>query len=199
MRRSTARMIKGKRQHTNGVVARAWAYALADAWWPELTGSEGFFSCKIAYCKEVPASHKRPYSHIYIADFDGSHEQLMVNTPTINMAPRWNIDANRPLLFYSENTNTNVRLVAMAMDKRRVVASNFEGINMLPTFSSDGHRVIYCATRGKGNCQLYQWHKREMQRLTHNNGNNICPCLSDDGKTMYFTSDFQTGSPQLCL
>lgn len=193
---ASASMIKGKRQHKNGAVMRGWAYALADAWWQELTGTAGFFSSKIAYCKEVPAG-KHHYKQVFIADFDGSHEEQLVSSPTINVAPRWNTDVNRPLVFYSESTNANMRLMAVTMDKKRIMASNFDGLNMLPAFSKDGHTVVYCATRGKGNCQLYQWHHKELKRITNNEGNNICPCLSDDGSIIYFSSDWQTGQPQI--
>ena len=97
------------------------------------------------------------YTHIYIADYDGSNEECIVQTPTINVSPRWNNDGKRPLLFYSENTNSNMRMMAVDLHKKRVVASNFDGLNMLPAFAPDGKSVIYCATRGDANCHLYHW------------------------------------------
>jgi hypothetical protein len=142
---------------------RASAYMLADSVWHAMTGEPGFFSAKIAYTKEVPAKKGLHYSHVYIADYDGSNCQPIVQTPTINVAPRWNKDLNRPLLFYSENTNANMRMMAVGMDKKRVVASNFDGLNMLPAFSSDGAAVVYCATRGSGSCQLYHWAHKKLK------------------------------------
>lgn len=190
-------MIKGKKVSNSSSVSRALAYTVADSLWQELTGEPGFFCTKIAYCKEVTQSKKR-YKHIFVADYDGSNEQVLVDSPTISMAPRWNKDAHRPLLFYSESTNSNVRMMATSMKKNRIMASNFDGLNMLPTFSADGKTVIYCATRGSGNCQLYLWHNREIKKIAENPGNSIAPTLCDDGKTVYFSSDFQTGSPQIC-
>lgn len=192
---SAASMIKGKRQHIKGP-SRGLSYAIADAWWKELTGSPGFFSCKVAYCKEVRHG-KRQYKHIFIADYDGNHEELLVATPTINIAPRWNTDAEKPLLFYSESTNANVRLMASTMDKKRIMASNFDGLNMLPIFSRDGKTVIYCATRGAGNCQLYGWHNKELKRITNNTGNNIAPTFADSDDIIYFVSDFESAAPQM--
>jgi TolB protein len=192
----SAIMLSGKKMHNNSSQIRAFAYSISDSLWQELMGQPGFFSTKIAYCKEI-SSEKKRYKHIYIADYDGSHEQAIVQSPTINIAPRWNKDQSRPLLFYSESTNENVRMMAATMKKEKIMASNFEGLNMLPTFSNDGKTVIYCATRGTGNCQLYQWHNRSIKKLTQNDGNNICPILSEDGHLLFFSSDFESGAPQI--
>ena len=80
---------------------------------------------------------------------------------------------HRPFLFYSENTNANMRMMAVDMHKKKVIASNFDGLNMLPAFSPDGKAVVYCATRGSGNCQLYHWSHKTLKKLTHNTGNNF--------------------------
>ena len=178
-------------------VQRATAYVLADSLNETLTGEPSFFSTKIAYTQEVPLKSGKHYSYIYMADYDGSNPQPLVEYSTISVSPRWNNDPNRPLLFYSENTTTNVRMMAIGMDKKRVMASNFEGINMLPAFSPDGAAVVYCATRGGGNCQLYHWANKQLSKLTNNAGNNFAPTFSADGKTIYFSSDFETGQPQI--
>lgn len=178
-------------------VLRATAYALADTLQETLTGEPSFFSTKIAYTQEKPLKNGKHYSYIYIADYDGSNAELVVDYPTISVSPRWNNDPKRPLIFYSENTNTNVRMMAIGMDKKRVMASNFEGINMQPTFGPQGSSVVYCATRGGGNCQLYHWANKQLTKLTNNNGNNFAPVFSADGKTIYFSSDFETGQPQI--
>lgn len=178
-------------------VKRATAYALADSLQETLTGEPSFFSTKIAYTQEKPLKNGKHYSYIYMADYDGSNPELLVEFPTISVSPRWNNDPKRPLLFYSENTNANVRMMAIGMDKKRVMASNFEGINMQPTFGPGGSSVVYCATRGAGNCQLYHWANKQLSKLTNNNGNNFAPVYSADGKTIYFSSDFETGQPQI--
>ncbi len=192
-----AQMKKSKKVAKNASVLRASVYALADSIWHTLTGEPGIFSAKLAYTKEIPAKKGLHYSYIYVADYDGSNEQLLVQTPTINVAPRWNKDVNRPLLFYSENTNTNMRMMAVDMHKRKIVASNFDGLNMLPDFSPDGSAVVYCATRGSGSCQIYYWSHKKIKKLTNNEGNNFSPVFSEDGKTIYFSSDFETSRPQI--
>ncbi len=193
-------MLQGKTYHKRGNNLRGWAYNLADEIWPALTGQDGIFSTKIAYCKTIPPKKRgaHPLKHVCMADYDGSNEQYVVTTPTVNVAPRWNADKNNPLLFYSESTNSNIRLMSTTLQGNRAIASNFDGLNMCPAFSSDGTRVVYCASRGNASCQLYYYGKGIFKRLTQNMGNNVSPSIADDGSKLYFCSDFKTGKPQIC-
>jgi TolB protein len=175
--------------------ARMLAHRVADGVWTELTGTPGFFATKIAYCKEHKYKNKIVRA-VHIADYDGSHEQCVTQVPTLHMAPRWNNDPENPLLFFSESTNTNIRLASIDFNGNKKIASNFAGLNMLPSFSSDGKAVVYAASRGGGNCQLYYFKKGYFKRLTHNTGNNVSPVFID-GNTIAFCSDFKNGRPYL--
>ncbi len=175
---------------------RAQAHEISDSVWHKLTGAIGFFSTRIAYCREVKG-HKRPLKHVCVADYDGRYEQVLVDTPTVNIGPRWNHDPNRPLVFYSEFTNANVRLMYVDMKKRRHIASNFDGINMLPAFSDDGKKAVFCASQGTGNAQLYYVEQGQLKQLTNNGSNNFCPALSADGNQIYFCSDYGLRQPSV--
>ncbi len=175
---------------------RAWAHALADDVWQALTGSPGFFSTRIAYCKEVKGE-KRRLKHVCIADFDGSNEQVLVDTPTINIAPRWNADLRKPLVFYSEFTDKNVRMMYVDMKKNRHIACDFDGVNMLPSFSQDGTKAVFCASKGKGHPQLFYIDQGKVRQLTNNSGNNFCPALNEDGNIIYFCSDCNLQRPSI--
>lgn len=189
-------MVTGKKYRKRGYELRGWAHNISDMVWVALTGDEGFFSTKIAYCKKVLQNNKE-IKHVYIADYDGSNAQLLVDTPTINVAPRWNNDHKKPMVFYSDFTNTNVRLMVSDLEKKRSVASDFDGVNMIPAFSRDGKKIVYCISRGDGSCQLYYYRRGLFKKITNNEGNNVSPSLSQDGKTIYFCSDFETGKPQI--
>ena len=190
-------MMKGKKYLKQGKELRGWAHGISDMIWPILTGQDGFFSTKIAYCKEEVLRNNRYGKHIYVADYDGANAKPLVTTLNMSVAPRWNRDSQMPLLFYSDVIPSNVRLMAVDMHKKKKIVSDFDGLNMLPSFSKDGKRVVYCASRGDGNCQIYYYEKGTFKKLTHNEGNNISPTLSDDGDTIFFCSDFQTGRPQI--
>ncbi|TET05803.1 hypothetical protein E3J79_04230 [Candidatus Dependentiae bacterium] len=182
-------MLKGKTYKKRGQLVRGWAHNMADTLWFELMGHKSSFSSKVAYCKEIAGKGKYCYRHIYVADYDGMYPQPLITTPTVNVAPRWNRDINCPLLFYSESSQINISLRVTAMDGRRKIASNFDGLNMLPTFSKDGKKVVYCVSHGNGHCNLYFYEKGKLQQLSYNRGNNISPSLSDDGNQVFFCSD----------
>jgi len=189
---------KKYKPHEKGIV-RGWAHAIADDVMKILTGNEGFFSSRVVYCKECKTDKNAIIKHIYIADYDGSHKELLVDTPTITVAPHWNNDQYNPTVFYSEYTDTNVQLMTVDMHKNKKIASNLDGITMPPSFSPDGTSVVYCATHGKGHCQLYYQKKDSPVRpLTNNNGNNTTPIFIDNDHVC-FCSDFQTKSPQIYI
>jgi len=201
-----AQMVAGKKYKKRGELVRGWAHNIADNVWPVLTGQQGFFSTKIAFAQTTKGPKGKSIKHIYVADYDGSNKELLVDTPTVNVAPRWNADKNNPLLFYSEYTNTNIRLMVSDTKKRRKAVTNADGVTMLPAFTRDGKKVVYCSSRGDGNCQLYFYKKGKLRRVAFKDkktgkslldGNNISPTISADGKTIYFCSDFQTGRPQI--
>jgi len=192
-------MVKGRRCAKRGSLPRWWAHNVADSAWPFLTGKESSFSSKIAYCKETKGRSKngRRTTCLCVADFDGSDEQVLLDLPTVNVAPRWNRDSCNPLLFYSQYTRNNVRLMAIDPRGKRQQVSNFDGINMCPTFCSDGSKVVYCASRNESTCQLYLHEIGKLTKLTDNKGNNIAPTFSGDGTRLYFCADFESNVPQL--
>jgi len=163
--------------------------------WPEIMGTESSFSTKIAYAKTVKRKGKHNYRHIYSADYDGSYPIPLIDTPTVNVAPRWNYDLNKPLIFYSESARTNISLRIATMDGKRKIASNFDGLNMLPAFSKNGKKVTYCISGGNGKCDLYYYENKKLKKLLNNTGNNISPTLSDDGNRIFFCSDFKNKTP----
>lgn len=189
-------MIKGRKYSKKTNNYTVWAHHVADNVWPELTGQEGCFSTKIAFCKQVKDKKNNNYKHVYMIDMDGKNERALVKNPTIAVAPRWNVDSKRPLLFYSECTNSNIRMMVTPLDGTSKVASNFDGLNMLPAFNADGSKVVYCASRGNGSCQIYQFGNGDLKRITNNDGTNVSPTFGPEGY-LYFCSDYQTGSPLL--
>lgn len=182
-------LIKGGTYQKKDMITRGVAHALADIIWPEITAQPGFFSSKIAYCKQVDRHDKHDYKFVYIADFDGSHEQLLVDSPTINVGPRFNKDREQCLVFYSQFTRQNVEMRVADMCKRQRMVSTFDGINMLPAFSDDGKKVVYCASNGSGNCHIYCFENKKLTKITDNNAHNISPVLAHNGTKMYYCSD----------
>ena len=200
----SAEMVAGKKYEKKGTVVRGWAHNLADQIWPEFMGAKSCFSSKIAYCKQLWVKHNgrdKVYKHIYIADADGQHVRPLVEIPTVCLAPRWSNQASDPILFYSENTLSNVRLVMANMFGKRKTICSFDGLNMLPAFSDDHKNIVFCLSKD-GSSQLYNSFldaekKRVFSRMTNNNADNFSPCFIND-RTVVFVSDYKSpGKPQI--
>lgn len=199
-------MIVGKKQEQGNLSAIMMAHVVADDIWPQLFGQQSSFRSKIAYSKQIwkkKHGRERPFKQIWIADFDGTSAKLFINAPTVSFASRWSKDSHCPLLFYSENTISNVQLVMSNMFGNTKVVCSFDGLNMQPTFSKDAKRVVFCLSKD-GTSQLYLSYidvvtkKRKFDRLTFNSGDNLAPCFIDDHHVV-FVSDYKTGKPQLFM
>lgn len=197
-------MIAGKKIKSLDRSPVVLAHSIADQVWPCLMGQASSFGSKIAYCKQIWKKRhgkEKPLKEIWIADFDGTNAKVFIDTPTVSIAPRWGGQSDCPLLFYSENTLSNVQLVMSNMFKKRQVVCCFDGLNMQPTFSHNGKEVVFCLSKD-GSSQLYHSYvhglsnKRMCDRLTFNDGNNIAPCFIDADRVV-FVSDFETHKPQL--
>lgn len=209
-----ARMVKGKKVQQGTLSNRELAHVIADDLWAELTGSAGFFSTKIVYGKEMQRRGRNCKRYLYMrdaADVTGESEQLLVSTPTISVAPRWNRDLNNPLVLYSEYTKTNVRLIAVNMKRQRRIVSNFDGVNMQVAYAPQGGEVVYCLSRApRGNfkphmtSQLYHYaqdpesKKTVFTRLTSNQGNNFSPCWGPADTLFYACDATPSGLPNIC-
>lgn len=198
-----ATMVAGKKYEKKGSVVQGWAHNVADQIWPEFMGSASCFSSKIAFCKQKwvkDNGRDKVYKHIYIADVDGKNVRPLVEIPTVCLAPRWSNQSVDPILFYSENTLSNVRLVMVNMYGKRRTICSFDGLNMLPAFADDHKNIVFCLSKD-GSTQLYHsflnaQHTRVFNRMTHNSADNFSPCYIND-HTVAFVSDYATKHPAI--
>lgn len=176
------------------------SHAISNELFPVLTGQSAPVLSTLAYCKQVSPKSKV----LCISDYACCKERMLLGGNTISLAPRWHSKA--PLLFYSQLTRSNNRLMSFDLRSGRIgIVCNHEGLNMQPSFSSDGIRVVLCLSAGKrGNSELFLYDQHESNRagkrlftqITNNAGNNASPnLLSNDD--VVFCSDFETGSPQI--
>lgn len=188
-------MLDGKRAIYEQGLLHDWADHIADQLWMVMMGKAGFFSTKIAYCKQI---EKRGHTYTCIcirnaADTSGATERILVKNDTVHVALRWNRDQYHPLLLYSESTPRNIRLCVVNVHGRRRIVSNFDGINMQASYAPDEQQVVVCLVQN-GNSDLYKYHFNEQahkgvyEQLTPRNGRYFDPWWADNNR-IYFSSD----------
>ena len=187
----------GGRCTVNNAQTASCAHHIADKLWQQLMGTASPFATRLAYAKEVPYKKGISIKHLCVADFDGNNELVMVRTPTISIAPRWGGTSDAPLLFYSEYTNTNVRLIVVDQNKKRKVVTRYDGVTMHFTPNHDGSRHAFSSSRGDGNSQIYLLEQGELEQCTHDDAMNACPVFNHDGSILYYCSDVKTEVPHL--
>lgn len=173
-------------------------HKISDKLLPMLTGEESISKYGIAYCKMVSNTKKE----IAISDYACNIEKSIVKDNSINIAPSWHTTTQT--LYYSQFTSKNINLKSINLKTKKTnIICSYEGLNMQPSFSSDGSKAAICMSGGK-NPEIYLYDnqvskklKRKIfKKLTNNGGNNVSPCLLKNGDVI-FCSDFQTGSPQI--
>lgn len=177
------------------------AHKISDSLLPSLTGQHGPVLSTLAYCKQLSNKCKA----ICISDYACKQEKILYTSHRINLAPRWHTQT--PVLFFSQITRENSKLMSIDLKANSLkVVCPYDGLNMQPSFSEDGSKVVLCMS-GKKNSELYLYDqtickklkKKMFTQLTNNGESNVSPCYlpNDD---VIFCSDFETGQPQIyCL
>lgn len=191
--------IAAKRYVKMGTVIRGWAHQIADMVWEVLTGRPGFFGTKITYCKESCVKRGISLKALCIADYDGTHEQVVIDEKTVLLAPRWHENASKPIIFYSEEAIKNTRLLSVDLHKRSFLVSNNLGINMLLAFNKSGTRAVYSASDTFGYSQIVSVQSKGFVFLTSYKANSLGPVFDEHNKKIYFYSDAFDKLPQICF
>ena len=198
-------MLKGKRISGMDEKKQGLAQWVADELWSELTGQEGIGYTKIAYCQDGVNHTKKPIKSIYLTTPHAYSPELLLQGGKC-IGPRWNKKKEYPLLYYSEITSSNMRLMSVGLNKKTKKIFNNDGITMLPSCSTDGTKVIYCAS-AQEHTQLYCYEFNNTSKestiscITNNKGNNVSPYLCDNGDIIFCSDAYGNTAkknPQIC-
>ena len=188
-----------------------WVHTISHDLYKELTGEISPFLSKIAYCKQLFDSMSANY--VCVADYDGSNEVMVVpgknakgkqiKSQTTYIAPCWTVEKSTPQLLYSEYTALNMRLMMTDFVNTPVIVTDFNGSNMLPTFSSDGKQALIClSAQGKTDIYRYVPGKKgkggKYLKLSQNKGRNLSPAILNDGQII-FCSDYELNIPHIYM
>lgn len=189
-----AHMVKGKKTPKSASL-RSQANVLSDELWYALTHQPSSFSSKIAYTKRLTGSH-RHQSSICLCNIDGSDNQTFIATPGSYVGLYWHTDGIGPLLFCSEFTRFNVRLISFTPSAQKKIVLDLNGTCVGISLSADTSKAIYCRS---GDIWLYAYDtvtkKGTHKCLIKNDGKNVSPTLLPNGDII-FCSDSRQLSPK---
>jgi TolB protein len=175
----------------------ACAHMVANDIWQTLLNQSGLFTTKIAYSQDGDVLNGVCTKQIYVADYDGNNARCVVPKDGVCIAPRWHIDTKNASLFYSDCVEKNIRLMLLDSSLNVSLASNFTGMNMLPTFFPSGNAMVYCLSAAQGECKLYIYKKDNLKQLQLGKGNCFSPTVGNAGQTLYYCWDGRVGYPEI--
>ncbi len=156
-----------------------------------LTGTEGIFGTRIAYC-----SGPNSKQEIHIMDLDGSNNIRMTNLGIQTMSPDWSPDGRKIVFSAQDDDGDGLYLLDVKTRKVKLVGK-WPGIVLTPKFSPSGSKIAVCLSKD-GNAEIYTVSPRggTPTRLTVSWVIEIWPEWSPDGKKLLYVSD-KSGSPHV--
>jgi Tol biopolymer transport system component len=133
---------------------------------------------------------------IYVSDADGSREQSLVTSDTLDYNPAWSPDG-RWIVFTSERDGSP-DLYKVDLNTSRVTRlTDHAAYDDQATVSPDGTRIVFVSTRDGGTANLWtlDLSSNQARPLTSGPGGDFRPAWSPDGAWIAFSSDRTSSMP----
>ena len=169
------------------------AHMFADDVVMRLTGRQGIAHSKLAF-----ANNATGRKEIYMADYDGENLVRLTSDNSINLLPRWAVDASR--IYYTTYRWGNPDMFEIDLKAGKIRPfTTFQGLNIPGGFSPDGMTMVMTLSRGD-DPGIYTLNvvTKEVKRLLKGFGVSSSPTWSPDGTQVAFVSD-RSGNPQLYI
>ncbi len=158
----------------------------------QLTGNRGIFESRIAFVSTGTGNKE-----IYVCDFDGNGIERLTSHGSITVFPAWSYDGR--WIAYTSYAKGKPDLYIKSLDDKPGSVVDRKGLNcfaswvpgkfeLAATLSFSGDQEIYLLS-GKG---------KILKQLTYNEGIDVSPTFSPDGKQMAFVSR-RAGTPQIYI
>lgn len=158
-----------------------WANAVAQDIWFPLFGNKGSFFSEITYVKRSPS--RRMSRVLCGAHWDGV-ERVWRSTRAIITAPCWSQDGS--VLFFSEFTDRNVRLMGLDRAKNCWVVVDGDGTYVGVSCPAGARSLVYCRS---GDVWQYQYDEKKKQGvhalLIEDDETCASPTLLSNGDVLY--------------
>lgn len=192
------RLVKGATSK-QGILSEAeWALSICQQLWPELTSVSGSFASLIVACKRVGSARRMTRQDLYVIHpfltFDQFDPRMLVADGADNVCPRWHVHKN--VIFYSQHTPINVRLMSVDEHKKRHVVLSLDGQSLSPAVSRDKKVVV--ALSFQGGTRLYQYtfdramHASAFTCLTPGKGDWVAPSFLNNERIVFSHIDKAT-------
>jgi Tol biopolymer transport system component len=191
------KMLIGKKVTYKGELNQA-AHVIANLVWQQLMGSKGTFNSVIVACKKFKDGDKNR-QHIYaFHPTKGMQDKVpLVTSSTINFAPRWH--PTKRLLYYSQHTPKNVRLMSISESGKKSIVTDFEGLNLTPAISPSGKIVVSLSSGGCEKLYNYNKYGNKFTALTDCRMHAISPSFIDDDQIVFCAIDSVYKIPRITI
>jgi TolB protein len=157
------------------------------------TGENGIALSKIAFI-----NNNTKYKELYIIDYDGYNLKRLTRDNKLNVLPKWS-PSGRQILYTSYLFN-NPDLFALDLIKnKRIVISNYQGLNSAAAYSPDENKILLTLSRGRyPNLYMIDNKGKILQRMTGGYSIDTSPSFAPNGQEIVFISD-RLGYPQMYI
>lgn len=192
----TGQTIASQRFTGSQAALRNAAHRVSDVVYEKIIGVRGAFATRIAYVSVDGQPPSQNYQLI-IADSDGENQRKVLESRYPLMSPSWSADGQW-LAYVSFESRRSAVYVQQVRTGERSRVSARAGINGAPSFSPDGKRLALTLGGTAGNPDIFvlDLNTQNLTRVTDDPAIDTEAVWSNDGQSLYFTSD-RAGGPQI--
>lgn len=172
------------------------AHRVSDVIYEKILGIRGAFATRIAYVAVEGDPPSQNYQ-LVVADADGENQRLILQSRFPIMSPAWSPDGQWLAYVSFESKRSAVFVQLVRTGERRQVSARV-GINGAPAWSPDGKKLALTLGGSNGNPDIYvlDLGSQNLTRITDDPAVDTEPVWTQDGRSLYFTSD-RAGGPQI--
>ncbi|OHB76062.1 MAG: hypothetical protein A2Z34_04250, partial [Planctomycetes bacterium RBG_16_59_8] len=128
---------------------------------------------------------------LYVMKADGSEQRRMTNHLDPDGVPTWSPDSKTIAFQSKREGNFEIFLIDLDGNNLRRLMDSTPSQEIQPAWSPDGKKIAFVSDRDGANVQniyIYDREKKDLKRLTFQQGQNFIPAWSPDGKWVIFQS-----------
>jgi TolB protein len=192
----TGQTIASQRFTGTQAALRNAAHRVSDVIYEKIIGVRGAFATRIAYVSVDGQAPNQTYQ-LVIADSDGENQRKVLESRYPIMSPAWSADGQWIAYVSFESRRSAVYVQQVRSGERSRVSAR-AGINGAPAFSPDGKRLALTLGGTAGNPDIFvlDLSTQNLTRITDDPAIDTEAVWSNDGQSLYFTSD-RAGGPQI--